>query len=161
MSLEAAQDHNKAVGRDTTTSTPSWTPPEDPAAMTRQHSFSFICILNCLDLSNNCLELSNLFYFLLSWTILNILLLCAVYFACFGGSPSGDTAKTGSSKKIKIIYLFVSWWIYGPTSQRWGQPRGPIYSSINRRIYGPTCQTRVRDPLPPPIYSLVMWHQST
>ncbi len=36
-----------------------------------------------------------------------ILVLCMiypVYSACFGGSPSGEAAKTGSSKKIKLLY---------------------------------------------------------
>jgi hypothetical protein len=41
MSFKAAQDHNKAVGRDTTLSTPSSTRREDSAATTRRHSSCF------------------------------------------------------------------------------------------------------------------------
>jgi hypothetical protein len=31
-----------------------------------------------------------------------------VYFACFGGSPSGEAVKTGSGKKIKLLYSSVT-----------------------------------------------------
>jgi TctA family transporter len=33
-----------------------------------------------------------------------ILVLCMIYSACFGGSLSGEAAKTGSGKKIKLLY---------------------------------------------------------
>jgi hypothetical protein len=75
MSIRVAQDHNKTAAWDTTSSMPSWSRREDPAATTQHRSFSFICILNCLELSN-----------LLSWVVdlislsiivnLNVLLLC-------------------------------------------------------------------------------------
>jgi hypothetical protein len=31
-----------------------------------------------------------------------------VYSACFGGSSSGEEAKIGSGKKIKLLYLLVN-----------------------------------------------------
>jgi hypothetical protein len=40
-----------------------------------------------------------------------ILVLCMIYHvysACFGGSPSGVAVKTGSGKKIKLLYLSVN-----------------------------------------------------
>jgi hypothetical protein len=40
-----------------------------------------------------------------------ILELCMIYFVysiCFGGSPFGEAAKTGSSKKIKLLYSSVN-----------------------------------------------------
>jgi hypothetical protein len=45
MSFTAAQDHNKAAGRDTTLSMPSSTRREDPAATMRRRSrcFAFVC----------------------------------------------------------------------------------------------------------------------
>jgi hypothetical protein len=105
MSFRAAQDHNKAAGRDMTSSMPSWTRREDPVATTWYRSFSFICIWNCLELSNNCLELSNLlFCFLLPWTWMSCCRVCIlVYSAYFGGSSSGEATKIGSSKKTPIF----------------------------------------------------------
>jgi hypothetical protein len=73
ISFRVAQDHNKAAGRDRTSSTPSWTRREDPAATTRRRSFSFICVLNCfLSCRTLVWSLVNLFYFLLLWTILDM-----------------------------------------------------------------------------------------
>jgi hypothetical protein len=100
MSFRVAQDHNKAVGRDTTSLTPSWTQQHDPTATTRCRSFSFICISNCLELANNCLELLNLlFCFLLFWTWMSCYYVyIPVYSAYFEGSLSGQLDKIGSSK---------------------------------------------------------------
>jgi hypothetical protein len=82
-----------------------------------------------------------------------VLLLYAMYFACFGGSPRRGASKIGSSKKIKIIYSLVtneykalyssvSRRIDGHTHQTWGGP-GALY---NRRIYEPTRQTWITAP---------------
>jgi hypothetical protein len=40
-----------------------------------------------------------------------ILVLCMIYYVYsvyFGGSPSGEAAKTGSGKKIKLLYSSVN-----------------------------------------------------
>jgi hypothetical protein len=44
MSFRAAQDHNKAAGRDTTSSTASSTRWKDPAATTWRHSHSLLSL---------------------------------------------------------------------------------------------------------------------
>jgi hypothetical protein len=92
----AAQDHNTIAGRDTASSMPSWTWREDPTAMTRCRSFSFIVIWNRLKLSNL------MFWFLFSWTWISC---CCVYIPVystyFGVSLSKEAAKTDSSKKIR------------------------------------------------------------
>jgi hypothetical protein len=57
MTFRAAQDHNKAVGRDMTSSTPSSTQWEVPAATTWHHSFSFAFAyreLYCLEFLTDC-----------------------------------------------------------------------------------------------------------
>jgi hypothetical protein len=68
MSFKAAQDHNKATGRDMTLLMPSSTQREDLAKMMWRHSFSFV--FTCRSFSFGfayrelyCLELSNLFCF--------------------------------------------------------------------------------------------------
>jgi hypothetical protein len=86
MSFRAAQDHNKAVGRDMTSSTTSSTR-EDPTAMMRRHSSCFTCCELVLKLS----------YML--WCIY----LFPIYSACYGGSLVREAAKTGVGKKIKNI----------------------------------------------------------
>jgi hypothetical protein len=48
--------------------------------------------------------------FVVDFMMCVILMLCMiypVYSACFGGSPLGEAAKTGSGKKIKLLYSSV------------------------------------------------------
>jgi hypothetical protein len=71
MSFRAPQDHNKAVGRDTTSSMSSSTQREDPTAMMQHRSFSFAFAYRSFSFSFGCcelycLELSNLFCFCMS-----------------------------------------------------------------------------------------------
>jgi hypothetical protein len=78
-------------------------------ATTWHHNFSFICIWNCLELSNNCVIFCELILLSIAVNYIGyVLLLYVVYFACFGGSPYGEASKTGGSKKIKTLYSSVN-----------------------------------------------------
>jgi hypothetical protein len=119
MSFRAAQDHNKVVDQDTTSSTPSWTWKEDPVATTattcRCHSFSFNCVLNCRSSCRTIVWSCELVLHSIAENYA-IFVSYMLYCVLFGGSPSGEAAKTGSSKKIPI---FIGW----PTNIR-------LYSSV-------------------------------
>jgi hypothetical protein len=113
MSFRAAQDHNKAAGRDTTSSTTSSTQQEDPVATMRHRSscFAFACHSFSFSFSSHelhCLKVDKLVLISLVVNYLVELMMCViiccvnyilVYFACFRGSLSEEAAKIGSSKK--------------------------------------------------------------
>jgi hypothetical protein len=73
--------------------------------------------------------------------VCDIAIVCHIAVVCemLYSLPVLEAAKTGSNKKIKLK---------GHASVAGGL-RGPIYLSVNQRIYRPTCQTPV---LPPNIF---------
>jgi hypothetical protein len=157
MSFRVAQDHNKAVSRDTTSSTATSTQQEDPVATTRRHSSCFAFSCHSLSFGFPSRELHcqvvELVSVLLVINYLVDLMMCViiccvnyipVYCACFGGSPSEEATKIDSSKSLKLLYLTN---IRAHASDP-GRPWSPIYSSVNQRIYGPTCQIHASAPRP-------------
>jgi hypothetical protein len=122
MSFRAAQDHNKVAGRDTTSSMASSTRQEDPAATTwhRSSCFDFACRSFSFGFPSHelhCLKVVELVSVSLVINYLVDLIMCLiisylnnipVYCAYFGGSLSGEVAKIGSSKKIKLLYSLVN-----------------------------------------------------
>jgi hypothetical protein len=119
ISLRAAQDHNKAAGRDTSSSIASSTRREDPAATTRRRSscFAFACRSFNFGFPSHelhCLKVVQLISVSLVVNYLVYLIICVIiccvnyiriYCACFGGSLPGEAAKTGSSKKNKTLIV--------------------------------------------------------
>jgi hypothetical protein len=90
MSFRAAQDHNKAAGKDMTLSTTSLTRREDPAATTRRRSrcFAFACHnfgfgFACLELyCFKVVELVSLLFvvnYVVDLMMCVILVLCMIY----------------------------------------------------------------------------------
>jgi hypothetical protein len=144
----SAQDNNTAVGWDMTLSMPSWTRWEDPVTTTWRRCFS----LNYREL----------------WSICRIYLYCAY----FGASPSGEAAKTGSSKKITIsgeapkqavvkqlLYSLVSRWIYGSRVSRGVAPGPHIFISYHASAPGPRCSTFIDDMEPMNVALYIRrWH---
>jgi hypothetical protein len=61
-----------------------------------------------------------------------------IYCAYFRGSASGEAAKIGSSKKIKLLYLSIN-------------QRTDEYKELTDEYRGPMCQIRT----PAPVYSSV------
>jgi hypothetical protein len=112
MSFRVAQDHNKAAGRDTTSSMTSWTQQEDLAATMQRRSFSFIYILNCL-------KLSNLFCFHLSWTILSCYSVWLYILAVMEAPRPEKQPKYAVVKKIKLLYSSISTNIRDYSSVSW------------------------------------------
>jgi hypothetical protein len=87
MSFTAAQDHNKAVGRDTTLSMPSSTRREDPAATMRRCSrcFAFACRSFGFDFACRevyCLKVVELVSLLLVINYVVDLMMCVILVLC-------------------------------------------------------------------------------
>jgi hypothetical protein len=126
-----AQSHITTARRETTSSTHFWTQTrEDPAAATTRCSefwvltrqflyFSFIKIL-ITRLCMTCDEFRTIvtLYINLLWIVLEIVGFNYILI-CFGGFPSGEATKIGSSQNRRV---------YVPTWR--------LNSSANRRIYG-------------------------
>jgi hypothetical protein len=71
-----------------------------------------------------------------------------IFSAYFGGSPIEEADKTDSAKKTKQLTGHAL-----AAGRLWA----PIYSSVNRRIYRATYQSRGRGPTP--LRSLATGHQ--
>jgi hypothetical protein len=124
MSFRMAQDHNKAAGRDTNSSTASSTRWEVPVATMWHHSscFAFTCHSFCFGFPSHelhCLKVVEVVSVLLVINYLVYFIMCVIiccvkyipiYCACFGGSPFREAVKTSSSKKssyIRRLTIFV------------------------------------------------------
>jgi hypothetical protein len=77
---------------------------------------------------------------LMMFVIIYCLNYIPIYCAYFGGSASGEAAKIGSSKKIKLLYLSIN-------------QRTDEYKELTDEYRGPMCQ--IRTPAPAPVYSSV------
>jgi hypothetical protein len=122
MSFRAAQDHTKAAGRDTTSSTTSSNRQKDPTTMTRHYSSCFTFAYRSFSFGFpscelHCLKVVKLVAVLLVVNYLVDLMMCViiccvkyipVYCACFLGSSSREAIKRGSSKEIKLLYSSVN-----------------------------------------------------
>jgi hypothetical protein len=110
-----------------------------------------------------CLKVVKLVFLLLVVNHVVDLMMCVIlvlYNSCivclFWRLSVREAAKTDSSKKTdeyKKLYSSVSRDEYKSHTSAVDCLRGPIYSLVNRQIYGSTCQ--IRSPAPTPLYSSV------
>jgi hypothetical protein len=112
MSFRVAQDHNKATGRDTTSSMTSSTRHEDPTAtmwciVVVLLSLVVVSFLVSLVVNYSLIVVELVLLLLIVNYVVDLmmcvtLVLCMIYPICsthFGGSPSREAAKIGSDKK--------------------------------------------------------------